>query len=192
MSDPVRETIEASVAVKQQLLDGDHIDLTHRVADVMTDALRAGNKILFCGNGGSAADAMHLAAELVGRFQLDRSPLPALSLGDNIASVTAIGNDYAFDETFARQIHGLARPGDVLVCLSTSGTSPNVLAAARAARELDVRAVAFTGASGGELGELVDVCVRIPSDSTARIQEGYMLLCHAACHLVERALFAEG
>ncbi len=185
----VRESIEASIAVKQALLEGDAIAATERVAEVMTEALRAGGKVIFCGNGGSAADATHLAAELVGKFQLDRAPLPALSLSDNASSLTAIGNDYDYAQTFARQLRGLASSGDVLVALSTSGTSANVVEAARAASELDVRVVAFTGASGGDLAALADVCVRIPSDSTARIQEGYMLLCHTACELVERALF---
>ena len=193
MNDPVRDAIAASIAVKQALLDDpEQARLIHRVADVMTQSLRVGNKVLFCGNGGSAADATHLAAELVGRFQLERAPLPALSLSDNASSLTAIGNDYGYDQTFARQLRGLAREGDVLVALSTSGTSPNVVEAVRAAAELDVRTVAFTGASGGELADLAELCVRIPSDSTARIQEAYMLLCHAACELVERALFAGG
>jgi len=185
----VRDAIEASIAVKQALLDDEIVAQTERAADVMTTALRGGGKVLFCGNGGSAADATHLAAELVGRFQLERAPLPALSLSDNLASLTAIGNDYAFDQTFARQLLGLAKAGDVLVALSTSGGSANVLEAVRAAREIDVRTVAFTGASGGELAGLAEVCVRIPSDSTARIQEAYMLLCHTACELVERTLF---
>ncbi len=186
----VRAAVEASVAMKQALLESDAIELTERAAEVMTGALRGGGKVLFCGNGGSAADATHLAAELVGRFQMERAPLPALSLSDNVSSVTAIGNDYAFDQAFARQLRGLAREGDVLVALSTSGTSANVVEAVRAATEIGVRTIAFTGAGGGELAELCELCVRVPSDSTARIQEGYMVLCHTACELVERALFA--
>ncbi|HEV2813420.1 MAG TPA: SIS domain-containing protein [Solirubrobacteraceae bacterium] len=189
MSD-VRAAIAASIEVKQALLDDEFVALTERVAELMTASLREGGKVLFCGNGGSAADATHLAAELVGRFQLDRAPLAALSLSDNISSVTAIGNDYEYAQTFSRQLRGLASRGDVLVALSTSGGSANVLEAARAAAELGVRTVGFTGAGGGELASLVEVSVRIPSDSTARIQEGYMLLCHTACELVERALFA--
>jgi D-sedoheptulose 7-phosphate isomerase len=188
-AEAVRSAIAASVAVKEALLRDPFPAQTARVASVMTESLRAGGKVLFCGNGGSAADAMHLAAELVGRFQLDRAPLPALSLSDNVSSVTAIGNDYSYDQTFARQLRGLASAGDVLVALSTSGSSANVLEAVRAAASLDVRTVAFTGAGGGELAGLAELCVRIPSDSTARVQEGYMLLCHTACELVERALF---
>ena len=185
----IRDSVAASIAVKQALLESDAIAQTERAAAVMTEALRGGGKVLFCGNGGSAADAMHLAAELVGRFQMERAPLPALSLGDNVSSVTAIGNDYEFAQTFARQLRGLARPGDALVALSTSGTSPNVVEAVRAAAELDVRTIAFTGEGGGDLAALAELCVRVPSGSTARIQEGYMLLCHTACELVERALF---
>jgi D-sedoheptulose 7-phosphate isomerase len=185
----IRDSLAASIAVKQALLESDALDAAERAAEVMTASLRGGGKVLFCGNGGSAADATHLAAELVGRFQLERSPLPALSLADNVSSLTAIGNDYAFDQVFARQVRALAAPGDTLVALSTSGGSPNVLEAVRAASERDVRTIAYTGAGGGELAGLAEVCVRIPSDDTARIQEAYMLLCHGACEVVERALF---
>ena len=185
----VRDAIGASIAVKQALLEGDAVALTERVAEVMTDALRDGGKVLFCGNGGSAADATHLAAELVGRFQLERDALPALSLSDNASSLTAIGNDYEYAQTFARQLRGLGSAGDVLVALSTSGTSANVVEAVRAATEIGLRTVAFTGAGGGDLAALAELCVRVPSDSTARIQEGYMLLCHTVCEQVERALF---
>ena len=190
MTDPVRAAIEASIEVKRALLGEEYLRCVHRVADVMTQSLRLGGTVFFCGNGGSAADATHLAAELVGRFQMERDALPALSLTDNVSSLTAIGNDYDFDRVFARQLSGLASAGDVLVALSTSGTSANVVEAVRTAASLDVRTVAFTGAGGGELASLAEVCLRIPSDSTARIQEGYMLLCHTACELVERALFA--
>jgi D-sedoheptulose 7-phosphate isomerase len=192
VSDPdaVRSAVAASIEVKQRLLDDPFPRQVAGVAELLASALRQGGKVIFCGNGGSAADATHLAAELVGKFQLDRAPLPALSLSDNASSLTAIGNDYSFDQVFARQLRGLASAGDVLVALSTSGTSANVVEAVRAAVEMDVRVVAFTGAGGGDLADLAEICVRIPSDSTARIQEGYMLLCHTACELVERALFA--
>jgi D-sedoheptulose 7-phosphate isomerase len=186
--DVVRERIAQSIAVKQALLGDDHVARTARVAALWTDALRGGRKVIFCGNGGSAADATHMAAELVGRFQLERSPLPALCLSDNASALTAIANDYAFDQVFARQLRGLAAAGDVLVALSTSGTSANVVAAAEAARDLGVHIVSFTGASGGRLAELADLAVRVPSEDTARIQEGSMVLLHAACELAEQAL----
>ena len=187
--DVVRRRIEESVAVKRELLD--HAGTIAAIADTLTDALRAGNKLIFAGNGGSAADAMHLAAELVGRFRLDRAPLPAISLSDNVSAMTAIGNDYSYADTFVRSLRGLGQSGDVLVALSTSGTSANVVAAAEAARELGIRVVGFTGAGGGRLAELSDVCLCVPSTETARIQEGYMLAAHTACELVEAALFAE-
>ena len=186
--DLVRQRIEESVAVKQALLD--HAGTIVAIADMLTDALRAGNKVIWAGNGGSAADATHLAAELVGRFMMDRPPLPSLSLSDNGSSVTAIGNDYAYDQTFSRQVRALGQPGDVLVAMSTSGTSANVVAALEAARELGLKTVGLTGRSGGRLPELTDVCLRVPADETARIQEGYMLAGHTACELAERALFA--
>lgn len=184
----VRRRIEESVAVKRALLE--HAATIAAIAGALTDALRAGNKLIFAGNGGSAADAMHLAAELVGRFRMDRAPLPAISLSDNVSAVTAIGNDYAYADTFVRQLRGLGQRGDVLVALSTSGTSANVVAAAEAARELGIRVVGFTGEGGGRLAELSDLCLRVPSGDTARIQEGYMLAAHTACELVEHALFA--
>jgi D-sedoheptulose 7-phosphate isomerase len=186
---PVRAAIEASIAVKQAMLTKEHIEAVHEAADAMTEALRNGGKVIFCGNGGSAADATHLAAELVGKFLLDRDALPALSLTDNASSVSAIANDYSYEDVFARQLRGLAKRGDVLVALSTSGTSRNVVAAVRTAGEMGVRTIAFTGAGGGDLAGLADLCVRVPSDETARIQEGYMLLCHTACELVESSIF---
>ena len=191
MSEPdvIRARIAESAEVKRALLDDAHVSTVLAIADALAAVLAAGGRVLFCGNGGSAADATHLAAELVGRFQLDRAPLPALSLSDNVSSITAIGNDYEYAQTFARQLRGLGSAGDVLVALSTSGTSANVVEAVRAATEIGLRTVAFTGAGGGDLAALAELCVRVPSDSTARIQEGYMLLCHAACALVERALF---
>lgn len=186
----IRSRIASSIAVKQALLDGPCVEGVERAAAAMTACLRAGGRVFFCGNGGSAADAMHLAAELVGRFQIERDALPAMSLSDNVATLTAVANDYDFTQTFARQLRGLARDGDVLVALSTSGDSPNVIAAVEAAAEIGVRTIGCTGERGGRLAGAADIVLRIPSDDTARIQEGYMLLCHTAGELVERELFA--
>ena len=186
----IRRRIEDSVAVSRSLLEARHVEFTDKVAALVADALRAGHKVLFCGNGGSAADATHLAAELIGRYKLERSPLPALSLTDNASSMSAIGNDYGYDATFARQVRGLGHRGDVLVALSTSGGSSNVLAAVETARECGLSTVGFTG-SGGRLHELTDLCLRVPSADTARVQEAHMLVGHTVCELVERALFAE-
>jgi D-sedoheptulose 7-phosphate isomerase len=186
----VRARIEESVAVKQALLDGEHVALTQRMADVVAESLRGGGKVLFCGNGGSAADSMHLAAELVGRFKLERDALPAISLSDNQSGVTCIGNDYDFGRVFARAVEAFGREGDVLVAISTSGTSPNVIAAAETARSRGMKVVGMTGSRGDRLASLSDVCLRVPSEDTARIQEGYMLIGHTVCELVEAELFA--
>lgn len=157
-------------------------------ARLLTESLARGNKVLLCGNGGSAADAQHLAGELVGRFLRERQPIPALSLNTNTSVLTALGNDYGYDEVFARQIVALGQPGDVLVAISTSGNSPNVLRAAEAARANAMKVVGLTGAHGGKLKQLCDACLCVPSASTPRIQEMHILVGHIICQLVEEAL----
>lgn len=158
------------------------------VAKVVAQALESGDKVLLCGNGGSAADAQHIAGELVGRFLRERRPLPALALNANTSVLTALGNDYGFEEVFARQVAALGRPGDVLIAISTSGNSPNVLRAAKAARERGMKVIGLTGAGGGKLRELCDLCLCVPSASTPRIQEMHILIGHIICQLVEEAL----
>ena len=152
---------------------------------ICVDALRAGGKILFCGNGGSAADAQHWAGELVSRFYYDRPGLPAIALTTDTSILTAIGNDYGYDYTFARQVEALGRPGDVLVAISTSGNSPNVLRAAEAAKLRNMQVIGFTGRGGGKLAPQADLCFRMPSDETPRIQEGHEFVGHLLCALVE-------
>jgi D-sedoheptulose 7-phosphate isomerase len=159
-----------------------------RAAALMIEALRRGNRLFFCGNGGSAADAQHLAAEFLGRFLIEREPLPAIALTVNTSALTAIGNDYGYQEVFARQLRGLARRGDVLVGLSTSGKSANVVAALTAAREIGVATIGMTGRSGNAMEPLCDVCVCAPSDETPRIQEMHIAAGHTMCCLVEAAL----
>ena len=159
-----------------------------RAAALVAEALGGGGKVLLCGNGGSAADAQHIAGELVGRFLRERRPLPALALNANTSVLTALGNDYGFEEVFARQVAALGRPGDVLVAISTSGNSPNVLRAAKAARERGMKVIGLTGAGGGKLRELCDLCLCVPSTSTPRIQEMHMLIGHIVCQLVEEFL----
>ena len=161
-------------------------------AGLIEKALRSGGKALFCGNGGSAADAQHLAAELLGRFLLERAPLPAMALTANSSAMTAIGNDYGFDNVFSRQVRGLGRAGDVLVGISTSGRSRNVAAAFSAAQEGGLVTIALTGAEGGPIAEAADVAIRAPATSTPRIQEMHITIGHTICELVERALAAEG
>jgi D-sedoheptulose 7-phosphate isomerase len=185
----IRQRVNESIAVKRSLLGSALIESIARLSDRVVESMRAGGKVMLFGNGGSAADATHLAAEFVGRFAFDRDPMPALSLSDNISAVTAIGNDYAYDITFARQITALGSPNDVAIGLSTSGSSPNVLNAMRAARAKGIFTAAFTGAKGADMAALADLAVVIPSASTARIQEGYMLCAHIMCEVVEQAMF---
>jgi D-sedoheptulose 7-phosphate isomerase len=164
--------------------------LTHQVADLtqrIIDAFRAGHRLFLAGNGGSAADAQHIAAELTGRFERERRPLPAIALHANSSAVTAIGNDYGFERVFARELRAHARPGDVFVALSTSGNSANILAAVDEARERGLVIIGLTGATGGALGPRCDVCVKVPSSNTARIQEMHILIGHAICDLIDSA-----
>jgi D-sedoheptulose 7-phosphate isomerase len=183
-----RQRVEDHIGVSRALLEGEHVAFAVDVATVVTRALERGGKVLLCGNGGSAADATHLATELVGRFLIDRRPFAALSLSDNSSAVTAIANDGDFANVFARQVRAFGGAGDVLIALSTSGSSPNVLAAVEAAREVGLHTVGFTGRSGTRLAESVDHCLCVPADETTRIQEAHMLVGHTICELVERAL----
>jgi D-sedoheptulose 7-phosphate isomerase len=154
-----------------------------------TSALRAGRTLLFAGNGGSAADAQHWAGELVSRFYYDRPGLAAIALTTDTSVLTAIGNDYGYDYTFARQIEALGREGDVFIAISTSGNSPNILRAVEAARARGVGVIGFTGESGGKLAPLCDLCFRVPSGETPRIQEGHEFLGHLLCSLIEADMF---
>jgi D-sedoheptulose 7-phosphate isomerase len=153
-------------------------------------ALRRGNKLLFAGNGGSAADAQHLAAELVVRFKLDRPGLPALALTVDSSVLTAIGNDYGFDQLFSRQVQALGQKGDVLIALSTSGNSTNILTAVPVAQAAGLHVVGMTGANGGTLAQIADLCLQMPSDDTPRIQEAHTLLGHILCDLLEKKMFS--
>jgi len=157
-------------------------------AEAMIKTLRGGGKIMLCGNGGSAADAQHLAAELVGRYLKDRAPLAALALTVDTSALTAIANDYAFEEVFARQIAGLGRPGDLLLALSTSGDSANVLAAVAAARANGIATIALTGAGGGRLAPLADLAIRVPAARSNAVQELHIAVGHILCGIVEDAL----
>jgi D-sedoheptulose 7-phosphate isomerase len=170
----------------------EYLDTVVEVADKMTGCLREGNKILFFGNGGSAADAQHLAAELSGRFLRERESLAGWALTTNSSVLTAIGNDYSFDEVFARQIEGIGTRGDIAFAISTSGNSPNVLRAAKVARNKGMITVGLTGKTGGKLPQSVDHCIRIPSDQTPRIQEAHILTGHILCEMIEEALFGRG
>lgn len=184
--------IEASIVVKRKLMqDSAMVSMLAEVSRVIVSALQEGNKILLCGNGGSAADAQHLAAEFVGRFAFDRPALPALALSVNTSCVTAIGNDYGFDLVFSRQIEALARNGDVVIGISTSGNSVNVLRCMSTSRKLGLRTIALTGSTGGKLKNDVDFCLCAPSDQTPRIQECHILMGHIITELVEQTIFYE-
>jgi D-sedoheptulose 7-phosphate isomerase len=184
------QRIQAAILVKQAMLaDTALLERLRQATEACVATFRSGGKVLFCGNGGSAADAQHLAAELSGRFYLDRPPLFAEAMHVNTSFMTAVANDYGYDHAFSRLTTGMARPGDVLFLLSTSGNSRNVLAAAVAGKKAGCTLVAMTGTGGGELGHLVDILLNVPSDDTPRIQEGHMLLGHILCEDVEHQLF---
>jgi D-sedoheptulose 7-phosphate isomerase len=185
-----RTSIEASIAAKRSLLRNSQIlSGLSQLAASLIHAFERGNKVLLFGNGGSATDAQHIAAELVGRFAFDRPALPALSLATNLSAVTAIANDYGFRHVFSRQIEAFGRPGDVAIAISTSGNSPNVLHAVLVAKKMRMHTAALTGRSGGRLKSIVDICLRVPSDDTPRIQECHILLGHILSEIVEQQLF---
>lgn len=158
-----------------------------RAGILIRNALAGGHKILFCGNGGSAADSQHLAAEIVGRFQKERPSLPALALTVDTSVLTAVANDYGYDTVFSRQVEGLGNDGDVLVGISTSGNSKNVIAAIEAARKKQMKVIGFTGMGGGKMADLCDVCLAVPSKVTARTQEMHIMMGHILCEIAEEA-----
>jgi D-sedoheptulose 7-phosphate isomerase len=188
--DLVRDRIQRNIQINQVLLlDPAFHNLVAQASMEIVESLRSGGKVIFFGNGGSAADAQHLAAEFTGRYLKDRRALPALALNTNSSSVTAIANDHGFDRVFARQLEALGMAGDVAVAISTSGESSNVLRALEVAKSKRIFTVALTGASGGSMKKLADCIIRIPSDETPRIQECHLLTGHLICEIVEIALF---
>lgn len=184
-----REHLRTTAAVAAQIA-AESADTVAEMAEALTSCLRAGGKVLLCGNGGSAAEAQHLAAELVGRYLRERQPLPAIALTTDTSALTAIANDYRFEDVFRRQVDALAVTGDVLIALSTSGTSADVVVAAQAARAKGVIVLAFTGQSGGELVKHADLTLQVPSVTTPIVQEIHLAIGHVLCDLVERALIA--
>ena len=192
MSQKIKDIISASISVKQQLLEDKKIisSLTDCVT-VIVDAFTKGNKVLFCGNGGSAADAQHLAAEFSGRFYIDRDALPAEALHCNTSYITAVGNDYSYDVIYSRIIKGIGNKGDILIGLSTSGNSANVVKAFEMAKQKEMITIGFTGFTGGTMKEISDYLLNVPSTDTPRIQESHILLGHIICELVEARLFGK-
>lgn len=188
----IKSIISESISVKSALLGNEKLLAdVNEIVDKMVVALRNGNRIYFCGNGGSAADAQHLAAEFSGRFYIDRDALPAEALHCNTSYLTAVANDYSYDVVYARLIRGLGNKGDFLLGLSTSGNSVNIMKAFEVAREKGITTVGFTGATGGELKTLSDYLLNVPSKNTPRIQESHILLGHIICELVEEKYFAK-
>ncbi len=187
----IRERLAESAEIKRQLAEKGAQDILE-AADMAVACLKAGGKILFCGNGGSAADSQHLAAEIVGRFRLNRAGLAAVALTTDTSILTAMANDYGFEDVFRRQVEALGRDGDLLVALSTSGRSAGVVKAAEQARKAGLKVIAMTGEDPGPLGAVSDLAIRVPSRDTARIQESHIAAGHLICDLVERAFFETG
>ena len=186
----IKDIISKSIAIKQQMLEDEQIlSSVQKSIDVITTAFKNGNKVLFCGNGGSAADAQHLAAEFSGRFYKDRPALPSEALHTNTSYLTAVANDYSYDVIYSRIIDGTGNKGDVLIGLSTSGNSGNIVKAFESAKDKKMTTIGFTGITGGVMKEVSDILLNVPSVDTPRIQECHILLGHIICQLVEENLF---
>jgi D-sedoheptulose 7-phosphate isomerase len=188
MIDRIRAMVELSIATKRTFFEN-NAELVARAAEMITESIRAGGKLLVFGNGGSAADAQHIAAELVNRLNYDRPPIAALALTTDSSILTSVANDTSFDDLFERQLRALARSEDTALAISTSGNSPNVLRAVIAARELGLKTVALVGRDGGRLAPLVDLALVVRADSTQRIQETHITIAHILCEMIEAALY---
>ncbi|WP_447860832.1 D-sedoheptulose-7-phosphate isomerase [Nitrospira calida] len=190
MKDRIIKAFEESVEVKRAFVR-EHADRIAQVAQLIGRAFREGRKVLLFGNGGSSTDASHIAAEFVGRYHRDRAPLPAIALATDMAAITCIANDYAYDEIFARQVRAHGQKGDIAIAISTSGNSPNVLKGVQAAKEAGLMTIGWTGGTGGKLAGMVDYPFVVPSTVTARIQESHITLGHVLCELIEEQAFAK-
>src|SRR3989338_9936601 len=188
MQDKIKAELKASIETKQQVL-ASLVPQIEQAAKMLIEALRAGNKIMFFGNGGSAADAQHLAAELIGRFLKERKSLPAIALSTDTSILTALGNDYGFETVFARQIEGLAKAGDIAFGISTSGNSVNVLKGIEKAKSLGCKTIGLLGCGGGKIAKASDLSLIVPGNATPRIQEAHITLGHILCGLIENELF---
>ena len=183
----IKARIEESIDVKKKILSDDGmINIIEEIANTMTQSINQGGKILFCGNGGSASDSLHLTGEIVGRFQKERKGMAAVSLNSDVATMTAVANDYGYDEVFARSVEGLMKPIDVLVGISTSGNSENIYRAILKAKDIGGKTIGLLGKSGGKIKDIADMSIIIPSDCTARIQESHIMIGHIICELIEK------
>lgn len=187
MKEEIIKIIKESISVKQAILKS-QVETIAKIADLVIECLKRGNKIILFGNGGSAADSQHIAAELVGRFKKDRRSLPAIALTTNTSIITAIANDYSYEEVFSKQIEGLAQKGDLIMGISTSGKAKNVIAGITKAKQLGLKTIGLTGCDGDKLAKLADLSLIVPSEATARIQESHITIGHIICELVENKL----
>ncbi|MEA5257730.1 D-sedoheptulose 7-phosphate isomerase [Arcicella aquatica] len=188
----IKSQIEGSISTKQALLsDAQLISLIDEVATVVVAAYKSGNKTLLAGNGGSAADAQHIAGEFVSRFYFDRPGLASIALTTDTSVLTAIGNDYGYEKLFSRQVQAQGKPGDIFIGISTSGNSPNVIKALETCKEMGIISIGLTGEKGGAMADLCDYCIKVPSNETPRIQEVHILIGHIICCIVEEEIFAE-
>ncbi len=188
MKDAVAQIFRESAELKLRFIR-QHADLLHQAVKILVQAFTAGNKVLLFGNGGSAADAQHVAGEFVNRFLIERPPLPAVALTTDTSVLTSISNDYGYPDSFSKQVKALGREGDVAIAISTSGTAANVIKAVKVAREMGLKTIGLTGKDGGELARIVDLPIVVDSQVTPRIQEVHITICHVLCEMVDRMLF---
>ncbi len=193
MKNYIKDQIKKSYETKQNIYENeDLINKIEEVAQKCVALYRGDKKTVLAGNGGSAADAQHIAAELVGRYGFDRPSIPSLALTTDTSNLTAIGNDYGYDQVFSRQLEGMGQEGDIFIGISTSGNSVNIIKAFESAKQKGIFTVALTGRDGGEMGKLADIALIVPSDSTPRIQESHILIGHIICDIIEKEIFADG
>lgn len=186
----IQKLITESIETKQKMLAPEHIEYIQKVTDKIVEAYKNNKKTIICGNGGSATDAMHFAAEMVCRFEKNRAAIPSIALSENVSTITAIGNDFGYDQVFSRQLEAFAQNGDVFIAISTSGNSPNVIKAIESAKKLGIFTIGMTNEDGGKMRSMCDLCYCAPSKITARAQECHILLVHIIARLVEEKVFA--
>ena len=184
----IHKLIADSIEAKQKMLASEQIECIREAADKIIEAYKNNKKTIICGNGGSAADALHFAAEMVVRFEKNRQALPAIALSENVSSITAIGNDFGYDQAFSRQLEAFAQYGDIFIAISTSGNSPNVIKAIESAKKMGIFTIGMTNEDGGKMKSMCDLCYCAPSKTTARAQECHILFIHIVCRLIETAI----
>jgi D-sedoheptulose 7-phosphate isomerase len=193
MKNYIKNQIKKSYETKQDIYNNDELlNKIEQVAQMCVTLYRGSNKTILAGNGGSAADAQHIAAELVGRYGFDRPSIPSLALTTDTSNLTAIGNDYGYDKVFSRQLEGMGQDGDIFIGISTSGNSTNIINAFHSAKEKNITTVALVGRDGGEMAKLADIALVVPSDATPRIQESHILIGHILCDIIEKEIFGDG